>query len=416
MRIFNSDALHRAELDRIFGRSWIFVGHESEIASPGDYRLRYIGENPFIFVRDEHEDIHVLFDSCRHRGAKLCRSEKGNTSHFRCPYHGWTYKNTGELVGVPKRQQGFGHLDLAEFSLHEPPHVSNYHGLIFASLDPNAPSLAEFLGDARWYLDLIFGLIDLEVVGEPERWETEIDWKSLADNSAGDNYHLPVAHRSAMTTGIGSQSATKQKDDSLLAICCDALSLSMYQIHDTDWYWGYPPEIVETFAPDGLTDAQLTLAKESNTTVATVFPNFTFHHGSTTHDPNKPPRSFVTIRMVQPLAPGRSEIWNWFLLPKDAPEAYKQEAYDAGVGARSASGGFTVDDIAILDGIAELAQTSFARTKNLELDYSMGMSDGSEASLLEDWEGPGEAYDHGGVTDVNQLHFYRNWIDTMTQD
>ena len=79
----------------------MFLAHESEIPTPGDYVVRRIVDDSFIVCRDEAGAIRVLFNMCLHRGMQVCRSELGNTSHFRCPYHAWTYKNTGELIGVP---------------------------------------------------------------------------------------------------------------------------------------------------------------------------------------------------------------------------------------------------------------------------------------------------------------------------
>lgn len=98
VELYNDPEVHEAELNRIFTRVWVYVGHESEVPDKGDYCLRYIGEDRFIFVRDENGELRVIFDSCRHRGAQVCRADKGNASHFRCPYHGWTYKNTGRLL------------------------------------------------------------------------------------------------------------------------------------------------------------------------------------------------------------------------------------------------------------------------------------------------------------------------------
>ena len=88
--LFGNDDLHHRELRNIFGRCWVFMAHESEIPAKGDYVLRKIGEDKFVVVRDENDDINVLFDACRHRGVQICRADSGNTSHFRCPYHGWT--------------------------------------------------------------------------------------------------------------------------------------------------------------------------------------------------------------------------------------------------------------------------------------------------------------------------------------
>ena len=88
MEIMNNNDLYRPELRRIFGRAWNYLGHVSEFSEPGDYARRYIGEDPFIVTRDEAGELHAFLDSCKHRGAQFCTAENGNTSHFRCPYHG----------------------------------------------------------------------------------------------------------------------------------------------------------------------------------------------------------------------------------------------------------------------------------------------------------------------------------------
>src|SRR5262249_35380140 len=99
--VLADEAAFKRELDRIFTRSWILVGHESEVPSRGDYVHRWVGSDAFVLVRGEDGVLRLLFDSCRHRGAMVCRASKGNASHFRCSYHGWTYKNTGEWTGAP---------------------------------------------------------------------------------------------------------------------------------------------------------------------------------------------------------------------------------------------------------------------------------------------------------------------------
>ena len=160
----------------------VFIGHESEIPVRGDYCLRYIGQRPFIFVRDEQGEIRVLFDGCRHRGALVCRAEKGNASHFRCSYHGWTYKNTGELIGAPRSARPTG-TSKRRSGGYSGAQVDSVHGFVFATLDADAPRSTEYLGDFRWYMDVMWGLADngLEVVGEPQRWVMEANWKQGAD-------------------------------------------------------------------------------------------------------------------------------------------------------------------------------------------------------------------------------------------
>jgi phenylpropionate dioxygenase-like ring-hydroxylating dioxygenase large terminal subunit len=88
--IFVSDEVYRQELERIFARSWLFVGHESQIPKPGDYLSSCMGEESVILCRDRSGRIRVFLNSCRHRGMKVCRYDEGNTVEFQCPYHGWS--------------------------------------------------------------------------------------------------------------------------------------------------------------------------------------------------------------------------------------------------------------------------------------------------------------------------------------
>jgi p-cumate 2,3-dioxygenase alpha subunit len=91
----------KLERERIFDRVWIYVGHESEIPNPHDYVTRKVAGKSIIFTRDAEGKVHVLLNTCTHRGALVCREEKGNTKTFLCCYHAWSFKNDGELIGVP---------------------------------------------------------------------------------------------------------------------------------------------------------------------------------------------------------------------------------------------------------------------------------------------------------------------------
>jgi PAH dioxygenase large subunit len=195
--VFNDPEIHALECDRIFGRAWVFVGHESEVPTEGDYCARYIGNDNFIFVRDEHARVRVMFNACRHRGTQICRVERGNAAHFRCPYHGWTYSNTGQLLGMPAaRAAGVG-IDKDAWALLEAPAVESFHGFVFASLSEDAPPLRDYLGEYTDYLDLLVNTVgELEVVGSPHRWTINGNWKSGAENLAGDDYHGIFLHRS----------------------------------------------------------------------------------------------------------------------------------------------------------------------------------------------------------------------------
>src|ERR1044072_9446047 len=106
--IYNDEELFALEKERVFGRSWIFVAHESEVPQSVDYVVRRVVDDSFIISRDESGVVRALFNMCLHRGMQVCRAEVGNASHFRCPYHGWSYRNDGRLAGLPFHQDAYG--------------------------------------------------------------------------------------------------------------------------------------------------------------------------------------------------------------------------------------------------------------------------------------------------------------------
>jgi len=155
-QIYSDCELFELEKERVFAKTWMFLAHESELPDPGDYVVRRIVDDSFIVSRDEDGEIHVLFNMCLHRGMQVCRAEFGNTSHFRCPYHAWTYKNGGELTGVPFHADAYGGdagLRREGVTLMPAARVSTYNGLIFASLCSEGPDLDEYLGGFKFYLD-----------------------------------------------------------------------------------------------------------------------------------------------------------------------------------------------------------------------------------------------------------------------
>src|SRR5436190_15894155 len=147
-RIFSDEEIYGLELEQIFARAWNFMAHDSQVPNAGDFFLNYIGEDRVIVVRDKDGGVQVLLNTCRHRGNAVCRAEEGHATSFMCTYHGWTYDLQGRLVGVPGFKDYY-HEDLKreEWGLVTAAQVDTYKGFIFATLDPEAPSLDEFLGD-----------------------------------------------------------------------------------------------------------------------------------------------------------------------------------------------------------------------------------------------------------------------------
>jgi phenylpropionate dioxygenase-like ring-hydroxylating dioxygenase large terminal subunit len=199
--LYTDPRVFEDEMERIFHRGWVFVGHESEIPAPGDYLTRHIGREPVIMVRGKDGAVEVLVNRCMHRGTLVCSAERGSARTFACPYHGWTYDLSGTLLGVPY-PGGYAALDKRAHGLARPPRVSAYRGFVFASLSPDGPSLAEHLGPATRLIDRSCDLApngEIELSAGWVKHHCAANWKMLPENDS-DGYHLGFVHAALFKT------------------------------------------------------------------------------------------------------------------------------------------------------------------------------------------------------------------------
>src|SRR3984885_9279050 len=197
--LYTEPAIFAEELRKIWYRSWVFVGHQTEVAQPGDYVRKRLGLQDVIMTRDRDGQLHLLLNRCAHRGNQVCDDAKGNASAFRCPYHGWTYRNNGELVGFPFFK-GYGQRKL-DLALGRVPRVDSYHGFVFESFATEGPTLEEHLGAAAGELDRLARLSPEGAVELTAGWlrhRTRANWKLLAENET-DGYHPQFVHSSIFT-------------------------------------------------------------------------------------------------------------------------------------------------------------------------------------------------------------------------
>lgn len=195
--LYTDPRIFAEELERIWYRTWVFVGHVSEVPEPNDYVRKNIGPQDVIMTRDRDGEVHLLLNRCAHRANLVCEDAQGNSSSFRCPYHGWTYRNTGELLGYPynKGYGGKGKLDLA---LGRVARVDTYQGFVFGSFAEEGPTLREHLGSAAGELDRLARLSPEGQVELNAGWlkhRTRANWKLLVENET-DGYHPQFVHSS----------------------------------------------------------------------------------------------------------------------------------------------------------------------------------------------------------------------------
>jgi fatty-acyl-CoA synthase len=205
--LYTSPEVFADELAEIWYRTWVFVGHVSEIAEPNDYVRKNIGPQDVILTRSADGEVHVLLNRCAHRANLVCEAPRGNSSSFRCPYHGWTYRNTGDLLGYPYKA-GYGGRGRVGLGLGVAPRVAVHQGFVFASLASDGPTLAEHLGAAAGEIDRLVRLSpegEIEVTAGWLKHRARANWKLLAENET-DGYHPQFVHSSIFSvaqSGIG---------------------------------------------------------------------------------------------------------------------------------------------------------------------------------------------------------------------
>jgi phenylpropionate dioxygenase-like ring-hydroxylating dioxygenase large terminal subunit len=196
--IYTDPAIFDLEMDRIFSRTWVFVGHESEIPTPGDYKTTWIGRQPVILSRAEDGTLHCLFNRCRHRAASVCQAETGTANFFRCAYHGWTYRNSGQLTGVPFAQSYPKGFTKSELGLVPVPRLESYRGFVFASLARDVADLKQHLAAAREYVDIFIECSpnhQVYVRHGAHKVAYDGNWKLQLENGT-DGYHPAFTHKS----------------------------------------------------------------------------------------------------------------------------------------------------------------------------------------------------------------------------
>jgi phenylpropionate dioxygenase-like ring-hydroxylating dioxygenase large terminal subunit len=234
MRVYSDPEIYQLELERLFNRSWLRVGHVGEIPNPGDYMLSYMGEDSVIVQRGADNEVRILLNACSHRGMEVCWATRGNTRTFMCPYHSWTFNYEGRLVAAPLRTDMYGsEWDRTDYGL-EVVRSEIRHGSIWGNFDPNAPSLDEWFGeDFAFYHDNFYeGWEDYEPLSTPKIYHFRANWKVGVDQNTGDTYHLLGTHKTMSEAGFVTTGGMRKM--------CDGIKITFPGYGHSAWGFGSP--------------------------------------------------------------------------------------------------------------------------------------------------------------------------------
>ncbi|WP_210324490.1 aromatic ring-hydroxylating oxygenase subunit alpha [Chelatococcus reniformis] len=195
-RNFVDPEIWQAEKERIFEHCWLYLGHESEVAKPGDFITRTVAGRGILFTRDSKGELRALLNTCPHRGAQVCRERKGSAKSFQCFYHGWVFGADGRLRSQPGEASYAEGFKARESSNMTPvPRFESYRGFNFVCFDRDVVPLDEYLAGAKEYLDIVCdqSASGMSIVAGTQEYSIRANWKLLTENSI-DGYHATTTH------------------------------------------------------------------------------------------------------------------------------------------------------------------------------------------------------------------------------
>jgi phenylpropionate dioxygenase-like ring-hydroxylating dioxygenase large terminal subunit len=363
--IYTDPAVFELEMQRIFERTWVYLGHASEIKEPGDYKTTMIGRHPVIVARLPDGGISALVNRCRHRGATICQHDSGNSRFFRCAYHGWTYRSDGTLIGLP-HPSGYGDaFDRTSLALTAVSRVATHRGFIFGSMAPEGPSLDDHLGGAKALLDEFCDVSptgEIEVFKGLQKCSYRGNWKYQLENGV-DPYHVQFLHQSTF-------------DEQSLKIYKEAVGA----VVDLDGHGMTDHRDMGPIPPDGSLKGGFNLV---------VFPNLVILR--------------TQIRIIRPVAVDRTEIISNVVKLQNVPDDLNQRRMRSQEFEFGCAGVVYVDDLEIFERTQEGLQS---RAEDW-LIFARGL----------ERESMRNGYLSASMTDETQHRgMYRRWNDLMTKD
>lgn len=352
--VYTDPAIFDLEMKRIFSRAWIYLAHESELKSVGDYVVRHIGVQAVILTRDESGVIRGIFNRCTHRGATLCAFDRGSApGGHRCPYHGWLFSADGALLTVPQRSNYEGVLRYADHSVQQIARLDQYRGFVFGSLSADGPGLKEFLGHMATTID---DLVDRSPTGEVIcapfvlRHHYRANWKMTFEN-LNDTIHPAFAHSASVVSANAVKDSLESAQSlapTLGMMMANGKPISYFQNLDMITTLGGHSYIgghmganyssaTQTAYRDALAayhgpeKAEQVLAMDRH--LMLLYPSSTWH------------ARYQTVRIVRPVRHDLTEVIGFTFSFPGAPEETRLNAIEYCNGANSAASPVISDDL-----------------------------------------------------------------------
>jgi len=356
--LYTDPEIFELEMTQIFGRAWIYIGHESQVPEVGDYVTALVGRQNVILIRDSADSIAVLFNRCPHKGAKLLPDGAGKAGRYlRCSFHGWTFRCNGKLHTVPLREgyvgTGFDQDD-PEFSVRQAPRYASYRGFVFASLAADGPDLETFLGGIRTSLDNFCDRAPegrVEVAGGVFRVWQRSNWKIFFEN-LNDTTHPMVTHESSVNAARQIFRTMPEGTQMPLELHViegngepyrfwDALDLRAFDYGHS--YMGgifTPPK--DKISLDHIASLETAYGKKRTMEILQVN-----RHNTVIYPSCAPHTSFQQLRVIRPVSVGRTMVEIYTFRLKGAPESLFQRAITYANVVNSPSSNVMPDDIEV---------------------------------------------------------------------
>ena len=403
--IYSDPEIYKRELDQVFGRSWLFLAHTDQIPETGDYVSTFMGEDPIIVVRQPDKSVVAFLNQCRHRGMRVCRTDCGKARAFTCSYHGWAYDISGRLVNVPLEKEAYhGEIDKDAWGLVRVPRIAVFRNLVFGCWDETVPELEDYIGEAAWYMDVMFDRSGggNELISGVHKWTISCNWKLAAEQFASDMYHAPVSHLSAVLASMSENAAPSEADWPKEGRQFRARRFghgSGFFTSERGWDFNVNTmgqTIVDYLAGKYSDAAVRNLGEMRGRRVTgqhmTIFPNFSFLPG------------INVMRVWHPKGPEEMEVWSMILVDKDAPDEVKQAYRDRVTRMFGPSGIFEQDDAENWIEVQRVLKGH--RAQRSPFNVSMG-----KGHAAEDAEFPGIV--SGMFSEEASRGFFQHWARMM---